>query len=257
MKKASSLMLGVCAAFFLLLAHGPQQASAVIPTDTIPAGVPTTATLSPTKAPAVPATTTSEEELPVVVIDLKVAGMSEEQVEAVNTLVTSLSKYLSVIPGMSKINATIEWKGERVVQEGEETAESRRFLRQQMAAAKGAGNSSHCTLSVGDTTNVTTITLHGVHGKAHIQQIVHFLETIGSFTTGDDKEPLVDFICASDVRMSNESPNPAFQTMSESEDKGPNAVAIAVPVVFGVALVGAIGFVVAKKMAVGAAAAAV
>ena len=76
--------------------------------------------------------------------------------------------------------------------------------------------------------------------------------------TNDTGIPVLDFICASDVRMSNEAPNAAFTVMSENTaepDSGSNAgrtAGIVIGATAGVAAVGAAGYFAFTKLAIGA-----
>lgn len=274
----------------LAVSHGPQaantEAGLTPKQDSFIPSVPTTVTRAPTRAPsavagtptanapAPPAVTDDllqdeedENKNPVVVIDMKIAGATEEEVEAVAELMQYIASSTFLQLGntnISKINVTVEWRG-TVVEGGSSPTRFLRALPPMPAQEQGVrqlveeedenkGN-KRCTLNVGDTANVITITIHGLHGKSHIQQIERQLAILSS---GVSFVPAFNFVCASDVRMSDEKPSMQFQVMSaEEEKKGPNTAAIVVPVVFGVAFVGAVGFVLVKKFAVGAAVATV
>lgn len=263
---SSPVLLGLLGLF--VVSHGPQAANAkssLTPRATFT--IPSAPTRAPTKAPSVVAGSPTadasappavvddllqdeedEKENPVVVIDMKVAGATQEQVEAVAAL-------MQYIAGMfqntntSTINVTVEWRG-TVVEGGSSPTRLLRAL-PAMPAQK------RCSLNVGDTANVTTITIHGLHGEEHIKQIEDRLSILSS---GIINFPAFNFVCASEVRMSNEAPSMQFQVMNADEEekkKEPNTAAIVVPVLFGVAFVGAVGFVLVKKFAVGAAVATV
>jgi len=280
---SSPVLLGLLG--LLMVSHGPQAASAetsltpkafTIPSapTRAPTNAPSAVVGSPTAAaPAAPAVADDllqdEKENPVVVIDLKVAGATEEQVEAV----AAFMQYFANMPFQNtnnpKINVTVEWRG-TVVEGGSSPTRFLRALPPMPAAEQGLrqlvddedenkGKNRRCSLNVGDTANVTTITIHGLHGKAHINQIEQFLSFLSSGVLSintADQFPAFNFVCASEVRMSNEAPSMQFQVMNaeeEEEKKGPNTAAIVVPIVFGVAFLGAVGFVLVKKFAVGAA----
>jgi hypothetical protein len=259
----------------LAVSHGYQAANAeasITPEQSsfIPSA-PTAVTRAPTRAPsavagtptanapaAPPAVTEEDEEKnPVVVIDMKIAGATEEEVEAVAELrqyIASSNFLLLGNTNMSKINVTVEWRG-TVVEGGSSPT---RFLRvlPAMPAQDDEGN-KRCTLNVGDTAYVITITIHGLHSEDHVEKIKQKLALLSLSVISI--VPAFNFVCASDVRMSDEKPSMQFQVMSaeEEEKKGPNTAAIVVPVIFGVAFVGAVGFVLVKKFAVGAAVATV
>lgn len=288
---SSPALLGLVG--LLIVSHGPQAANAESSlTPKAPFTVPSVLTRGPTKAPSTVAGSPTaaapappvvvddllqdeedEKENPVVVIDMKVAGATKEQVEAV----AALMQYIANIPfqntNKSKINVTVEWRG-TVVEGGSSPTRFLRALPPMPAAQEqgqrqlvddedeNKGKNKRCSLNVGDTANVTTITIHGLHGKAHINQIEQFLSFLSSgiiSVNTAENFPAFNFVCASEVRMSNEAPSMQFQVMNaeEEEKKGPNTAAIVVPVVFGVAFLGAVGFVLVKKFAVGAAVATV
>ena len=197
---------------------------------------------------------------------MKVAGATQDQVEAVAALTQHIANMRFQNGNTSKINVTVEWRG-TVVEGGSSPT---RFLRalpvqglQELLNNENEDNrNKRCSLNVGDTANVTTITIHGLHGEAHIQQIEEFLSFLSSGAISvwtAEHFPAFNFVCAFEVRMSNEAPSMQFQIMNaeEEEKKGPNTAAIVVPVIFGVAFVGAVGFVLVKKFAVGAAVATV
>lgn len=286
----------------LVISHGPQGADAdasLTPKEgsdssSIPSFAPTKAplvvTASPTKAPSVatrsptaavpapPAVTDDllqdeedEKENPVVVIDMKIAGATQEQVEAVAALVQYIANMPFHVANASKINVTVEWRG-TVVEGGVSPTRSLRAL-PTIPVVQEEGiwelvndqdknkGKKQCSLNVGETANVTTITIHGLRGSAQsIKQVEDFLSFLSSgiinIWTGTEHLPAFNFVCASEVRMSNEAPSMQFQIMNAEDEKrkkaGPKAAAIAVPVVFGVALLGAVGFVLVKKFGVGA-----
>jgi hypothetical protein len=212
-----------------------------------------------------------EKENPVVVIDMKIAGATQEQVEAVAALVQYIANMPFHVANASKINVTVEWRG-TVVEGGVSPTRSLRAL-PTIPVVQEEGiwelvndqdknkGKKQCSLNVGETANVTTITIHGLRGSAQsIKQVEDFLSFLSSgiinIWTGTEHLPAFNFVCASEVRMSNEAPSMQFQIMNAEDEKrkkaGPKAAAIAVPVVFGVALLGAVGFVLVKKFGVGA-----
>lgn len=281
---SSPVFLGLLG--LLVVSHGPQAATAEASlAPKVPFTIPSAPTLVPTKAPSAvagPPTAAApappavvddlvqdeedEKENPVVVIDMKVAGATQEQVEAVAALVQFFSNLPFQNANKSKSNVTVEWKG-TVVEGGSSPTRFLRALpapglREEVDDGMDNKGNKKCTLNVGDTANVTTITIHGLHGKAHIAQIEHFLLMLSSGTVAvftAEHFPAFNFVCASEVRMSNEAPSMQFQVMSaeEEEKKEPNVAAVVVPIVFGVAFVGAVGFVLVKKFMVGAAVATV
>lgn len=260
-----------------LMTSSPTKAPSVATSS--PTKAPSMATRSPTAAaPAPPAVADDllqeekdENENPVVVIDMKVAGATREQVEAVAALVQYIANMPFHVANVSKINVTVEWRG-TVVEGGASPTRSLRALPTipvvheediwELLNDKDKNKGKkQCSLNVGDTANVTTITIHGLYGSAQsIKQVEDFLSFLSSgiinIWTGTEHLPAFNFVCASEVRMSNEAPSMQFQVMNAEEDDkrkrtGPNAAAIAVPVVFGVVLLGAVGFVLVKKFGVG------
>jgi hypothetical protein len=233
----------------LLLGLVAQQAQAQkfdVPTSGDTITVPSTA--APTKAP--------KEEV-TVVIDLKIAGAGEEQVQAIASLMKKLE---TGIPG-KKVNCTVEWKGERKERESDSdvavTSSRRRLLRSYdfgVPPRELAPINKTCTLQAGETYNITTITLHGVGDKGVVNALWHVLMNSGSSFVNEDGTPIFAFVCQSNVRMQSEAPPAEFQTMSE--DKGNDAgkiAAIAVPVTLvGVGLVGTAGFFAFKSMSAAA-----
>lgn len=265
------LLLGLLG--LLAVSHGPQVVNAQSSLTPKALNITLAPTLAPTKAPSAAPTVADdllqdEEKNPVVVIDMKVAGATQDQVEAMAALVKALTQYIAnnmpfQIGNTSKINVTVEWRG-TVVEGGSSPT---RFLRalpvqglQELLNNENEDNrNKRCSLNVGDTANVTTITIHGLHGKAPIEQFLSLFSSGAISVWTAEHFPAFNFVCASEVRMSNEAPSMQFQIMNaeEEEKKGPNTAAIVVPVIFGVAFVGAVGFVLVKKFAVGAAVATV
>lgn len=258
----------------LLLGLVAQQAQAQkidIPTSGGTVPVPTTK--APTASPAGDGITTptipDDEDLPHheeeevnVVIDLKIAGASEDQVQAIASLMKHLQ---SKIPGKDnahKVNCTVEWKGERKEKESDSddavitSPARRRLLRTYDFGVPPRAlepMSKTCTLQAGETYNITTITLHGAGDKGVVNAIWHVLMNSGGLVDADGN-PIFAFICQSNVRMQSEAPPAEFQTMQA--DKGNDAAkiaAIAVPVTLvGVGLIGTAGFFAFKSMSVAA-----
>jgi len=205
-----------------------------------------------------------EVENPVVQIDLQVAGATEEQIEAVAGLVQFIAGMSFPGANRSDINVTVEWRGTVVEMDSSQTPLPRRLrsvgevraLPSSRRETSGKDNENkRCKLSVGDSVNVTTITIHGLHGETYVRQIESFLALISSGIIPVvilDHIPVFKFVCDSEVRMSNEAPSLRFQPMDvqETEKTGKdktNVTAIVIPVVFGIALVGAVGFLLLRK----------